>query len=69
MHQTLVNAKCTYDLKSLNLFALGEGMFSLSDRQAVCTLIRLRRISGAEVIKLFFMLNSTVHEIFPAHNC
>ena len=25
--------------------------------------------SGPEVIKLFFMLNSTEHEIFPAHKC
>ena len=24
---------------------------------------------GPEVIKLFFMLNSTEHEIFPAHKC
>ena len=24
-------------------------------------------LSGPEVIKLFFMLNSTEHEIFPAH--
>ena len=25
--------------------------------------------SGPEVIKLFFMLNSIEHEIFPAHKC
>ena len=25
--------------------------------------------SGPEVIKLFFMLNSAEHEIFPAHKC
>ena len=24
---------------------------------------------GPEVIKLFFMLNSVEHEIFPAHKC
>ena len=24
---------------------------------------------GPEVIKLFYMLNSTKHEIFPAHKC
>ena len=24
---------------------------------------------GPEIIKLFFMLNSTEHEIFPAHKC
>ena len=25
--------------------------------------------SGPEVIKLFFMINSIEHEIFPAHKC
>ena len=25
--------------------------------------------SGPEVIKLFFMLNSAEHEIYPAHKC
>ena len=29
----------------------------------------LRGTSGPEDIKLFFMLNSTEHEIFPAQKC
>ena len=35
--------------------------------QTVQTQISL--LPGPEVIKLFFMLNSTEHEIVPAHKC
>ena len=28
-----------------------------------------KNLPGPEVIKLFFMLNATEHEIFPAHIC
>ena len=32
-------------------------------------MVSSREISGPKVIKLFFMLNSGEHEIYPAHEC
>ena len=31
--------------------------------------MRFNVLSGPEVVKLFFMLKSTEHEISPAHKC
>ena len=36
--------------------------------EAVASL-NVNQKSGSEIIKLFFMLNSVEHEIFPAHKC